>query len=113
MPGDGSESLCVFDRQHVYRVDFRVLGRELLEVNYLQVESGQETRVKRTLEALHVTLTGRPLEEAAADGQPFSFLGLQGDIQLLLSDPGRIPLRVRGQVPGFGRIALELGVLTR
>jgi hypothetical protein len=113
VPGDGTEALCVFDRQRVYRVDFRVLGQEPLAVNYLQVESGEETRVKRTLEALHVILTGRPLEGAPADGQPFSFLGLQGDIQLLLSDPGRIPLRIHGEVPGFGRIDLELGVLTR
>ena len=113
VPGDSREALCVFDRQRVYRVEFRVLGREPLEVNYLQVDAGQETRVKRTLQALHVTLTGHPLDGAPADVQPFSFLGLQGGIQLLLSDPGRIPLRVRGQVPGFGMIDLELAELTR
>jgi hypothetical protein len=44
--------------------------------------------------------------------EPFSFLGLK-DVHLLLSDPGRIPLRVRGKVPGFGMIDLELKKLTR
>ncbi len=108
-----SVELCVFDRQRVYRVGFRVLGREPHDVNYLQLDASQETRVKGNVEALQVTLSGRPLDGAPADGQPFSFLGLQGDIQLLLSDPGRIPLRVRGQVPGFGIIELELVELTR
>lgn len=106
-------AFCVFDRQHVYRVGFRNLGRAPLDVDYLQVEASQETRVKRTLQAIQVTLSGRPLDGAPADVPPFSFLGLQGDIQLLFSDPGRIPLRVRGQVPGFGMIDLELGELTR
>ena len=45
--------------------------------------------------------------------EPFSFLGLKDEIHLLLSDPGRIPLRVRGQVPGFGMIDLELKKLIR
>ena len=45
--------------------------------------------------------------------EPFSFLGLKDEIHLLLSDPGRIPLRVRGQVPGFGMIDLELKTLIR
>lgn len=112
-PGDSRGALCVFDRQRVYRVEFRILGREPLEVNYLQLEASQEIRVKHTLEALHVALNGHPLGSEPADVQPFSFLGLQGDIQLLLSDPGRIPLRVRGQVPGFGMIDLELVELTR
>ena len=102
----------MFDRKHVYRVGFRTLGREQLDVDYLQVAAGQETRVRRTLEALHVVLTSRPLEGAREDVEPFSFLGLK-DVHLLLSDPGRIPLRVRGKVPGFGMIDLELKKLTR
>ena len=105
--------LCVFDRKHVYRVEFRVLGREQLDIDYLQLAAGKETRVRRTLEALHVVLTSRPLEGAREDVEPFSFLGLKDEIHFLLSDPGRIPLRVRGQVPGFGMIDLELKKLTR
>lgn len=113
VPGDDGGVLCVFDRQRVYQVEFRVQGREQHDVNYLQLDAGQETRVKRTLQVLHVTLSGRPLDSVQADVQPFSFLGLQGDIQLLLSDPGRIPLRVHGRVTGFGMIDLELVELTR
>ena len=105
--------LCVFDRKHVYRVGFRTLGREQLDVDYLQVAAGQETRVRRTLEALHIALTSRPLEGARGDVEPFSLLGLNDEIHQLLSDPGRITLRVRGQVPGFGIIDLELKKLTR
>ena len=104
---------CVFDRKHVYRVAFRTLGREQLDVDYLQLATGQETRVRRTMEARHVTLTSRPLAGAREDVEPFSLLGLQNEIHLLLSDPERIPLRVSGQVPGFGDIDLELKTLAR
>ena len=105
--------LCVFDRKHVYRVAFRTLGQEQLDVDYLQVAAGQETRVKRTLEALHVALTSRPLKDARGDVEPFSLLGLKNEIHLLLSNPGRIPLRIRGKVPGFGTIDLEIKKLTK
>jgi len=108
-----TRELCVFDRQRVYRVGFRLQGRESIDVDYLQVDASQETRVKRTLEALLVALTSRPLDDAEGDVQPFSFLGLNDDIHLLLSEPGRIPLRVRGRVSGFGKIDLKLEKLTR
>jgi hypothetical protein len=107
------EELCVFDRKRVYQVRFRILGREKIDIDYLQVAAGQETRVRRTLEALHVALTSRPVEGTQGDMEPFSFLGLKDEIHLLLSDPWRIPLRVRGQVPGFGMIDLELKKLVR
>jgi hypothetical protein len=105
--------LCVFDRKHVYRVGFRTLGRERVDVDYLQLAASQETRLKDTLDAQHVVLESRPVEDARGDVEPLSFLGLNGEIHLLLSEPGRIPLRVRGQVSGFGMVELELGKLTR
>ncbi|HAJ91585.1 MAG TPA: hypothetical protein DCO71_03025 [Gammaproteobacteria bacterium] len=106
-------ALCMFDRKHVYRVGLQSLGREQLDVDYLQVSAGQETRIRRTLETLHVALTSRPLKGVQGDVEPFSLLGLKDEIHLLLSESGRIPLRIRGQVTGFGVIDLELKKLTR
>lgn len=111
--GESTAEVCVFDRQRVYKVGFQLLGREPLDVDYLQVTANEETWVKRPLYALRVALTSRPLEDSQVEVQPFSFLGLDDEIQLLLSDPGRIPLRVTGQVSGFGKIDLELKKLTR
>ena len=113
VPGEVAAELCVFDRQRIYRVGMRLLGREQLAVDYLQVTGSQETRVKRTQQAVRVALTSRPLEGAEGDVEPFSFLGLDDNIELLLSEPERIPLRVHGQVSGFGVIDLELGKLIR
>ena len=110
---ESPETLCVFSRKHVYQVELRMVGREQLDVDYLQVVAGQENRVRETLEAVRVVLNSRPLNGAAGDVDSFSFLGLKDEIHLLLSDPGRIPLQVRGQVPGFGKIELELKKLTR
>ena len=110
---ESPETLCVFSRKHVYQVEFQIVGREQLDVDYLQVVAGQENRVRETLEAVRVVLNSRPFNGAAGDVESFSFLGLKDEIHLLLSDPGRIPLQVRGQVPGFGMIDLELKKLTR
>ena len=111
--GEQPVELCVFDRKRVYRVGFRTLGQEQVDVDYLQSTAGQETRVRRTMAATRVAFTSRPLAGTREDVEPFSLLGLQQEIHLLLSDPERIPLQVRGQVPGFGRIDLELKKLTR
>jgi hypothetical protein len=113
MISEKPQELCVFDRKHVYRVGFRTLGREQLTVDYLQVDAIQETRLRDTLEAQHVVLDSRPMDGERDEVEPFSFLGLNGDIHLLLSEPGRIPLRVRGQVSGFGMVELDLGKLSR
>lgn len=106
-------TLCVFDRKHVYRVNLQVRGRERLDVDYLESAAGRESRITRTTDALHVVLTGKPPGKDPDDMAPFSFLGLQGEIHLLLSEPGRIPYRIRGRVPGFGSIELELEKLAR
>jgi hypothetical protein len=107
------EALCVFDRKRVYRVDMQILGREQLAVDYLQVIAGRETRVRQDQEAFHLVISGEPEEDSAEDKEPFSFLGLQGEIHLLLSDPGRVPLQIRGEVPGNITVQLELVELTR
>ena len=110
---ESPETLCVFSRKHVYQVALRIVGREQVDVDYLQVVAGQENRVRQMLEAVRVVLTSRPVEGTQGDVEPFSFLGLKDEIHLLLSDPGRIPLRVRGKVSGFGMIDLELKKLAR
>ncbi len=104
---------CIFDRKQVYRVGVRLLGRVRLAVDYLQVDANKETRQKHTLQALHIALTSRPLTGAPEDMPPFSFLGLDDDIELLFSEAGRIPLRIQGHVSGYGRIELELKKLAR
>jgi len=110
---DSGEMLCVFSRKQVYRVELRTVGQEQLDVEYLQIIAGQETRFRKTLDAVHVVLNSHPFSSAEGDQEPFSFLGLKGEIHVLLSNPGGIPLRVSGQVPGFGMIELELKTLTR
>jgi hypothetical protein len=113
MPDGPAVELCVFDRKQVYRVELRTLGRVQVDADYLQIAAGQKTRVRRSLEALQIAITSRPLEGTKEGVEPFSFLGLEGEIQLLLSEPGRIPLRVRGHVPGFGMLNLGLKKLTK
>jgi hypothetical protein len=111
--GKEPEKFCVFDRKHVYQVILQTLGQERLAVDYLQLTAGHENRVRHTQEATHVVFSGLPVADAPGDVQPFSFLGLKGDIHILLSEPGRIPLQIRGEVTGFGNVDLELKKLTR
>ena len=102
-----SQTLCVFNRKRVYRVEIWAAKSGSLDVEYLQLVGGVETRIRQTMQTIHLVLNSRPLKGATA-AKPFSFLGMQGEIHFQLSDPGRVPLRISGQVPGFGMIDLEL-----
>jgi hypothetical protein len=73
------EALCVFDRKRVYRVELRIPGREQLDVDYPQVLAGRETRVRNTLQDVHVLLDSNLPGETREDGEPFSFLGAGRD----------------------------------
>lgn len=104
---EASQPLCVFNRKHVYQVKLRIAEAGPFDVDFLQVVGDEETEIRETLQPIHMILNSRPLGDEPAV-KPFSFLGMQGEIHVLLSDPGRIPLRISGQVPGFGAIDLEL-----
>ena len=105
---EASQTLCVFSRKHLYQVKLLVAEPGLLDVDYLQMVGDEKTRIREELRTISMVLKSVPLKGSAAAAKPFSFLGMKGDIHFLLSDPGRIPLQISGQVPGFGMIDLEL-----
>lgn len=71
----------------------------------------QSTHGKRTLnaevDALHLTLHAQPYNYSS-DANQFEFLGLRGDIDVMLDAVRRVPLRVTGQADYLGQINIDL-----
>ena len=105
---EASQTLCVFNRKHLYQVEIRLAQPGPIDLDHVQVAAEGKAGIRETRETIHLVINSRPLEDRAAAVKPFSFLGMQGEIHVLLSDPGRVPLRISGKVPGFGVIDLEL-----
>lgn len=96
---DVGPSMCVFHQQQVHRVTVQHRGEERLEVDYGQ-GSRQITAVKLALEA-------RRLAPEQSD-EHFAFLGLEGEIEILLAEDSRIPVRVSGTLPRVGSVSFDL-----
>jgi hypothetical protein len=102
---------CVFDRQALYRVRVVQTARESAKTAYVDTAGHARRPDEARVDAYRLGLSaGGGGDE---DEPAFSFLGLQGDIRILLSATERLPLRVGGKVPGFGSVELELRQLER
>ncbi len=96
---DVVSEMCIFHQQHVHRVSLEHQGEQRLEVNF-----GQGPR---EITAVRVVLQARPLEQDQND-ENFAFLGLEGDIEILLDRDARIPVRITGSLPKLGRASFNL-----
>ena len=105
----GSElEFCVFNKQGLYLVRLQSQGRERVQTGF-QLQQGKSIRlVEQQVDAWKVSLTSRALHPESGDLDPFEFLGFEGDVQLLLEPDLGIPIRLSGEIPAAGPVALDL-----
>jgi len=112
-PGD-QVATHVFSKGQVMRVNLVVEERTTIRADYVVsgAASGSEERVEGRKEALRIRLDGRPLIDGDSE-MDFEFLGLKGDVEVLLDPEGRFPLQINGDIKraGRGRIRLQRVVL--
>ena len=78
-------------------------GTETITINYSEDSQSQSGEV----EALVLDLATQPI--SGADQQdPFSLMGLSGNIQILLHPQSRLPVQIRGKAPRVGDFSLQL-----
>lgn len=90
-----------------YRVEFRVSGREEIPVNFKLTSGASSRQVAETRSALVVQLRPVLLGKNSAN-DPFEFMGMTGDISILLDPVSRLPLQLRGVAPRMGNAAIDL-----
>ena len=96
---DPLPSLCVFHQQHVHQVTVQNQGEDRVEVDF-----GQG---RRQIPVIRLALQAQALKPEQAD-ESFEFLGLQGEIEVLMAADSRIPVQISGDLPPVGRVAFEL-----
>jgi hypothetical protein len=103
----------LFSKGQVLRVTLVVEERTEIRVDYVVsgATPGSEQRIEGRKEALRIRLDGRPLVDDESETD-FEFLGLQGDVEVLLDPEGRFPLQISGDIKraGRGRIRLQRAV---
>ena len=101
----------VFSRDQLLLVDLKVTGRERTRVEFeKRTRAGSET-VRGHLEAIQLLIDGSHLGPDSEEAD-FEFLGLRGDVEVLLHPELRAPVEVSGRVPRIGRVRIRLTEIT-
>jgi hypothetical protein len=97
-----------FDRDGMTEVLMTVEELVQWKVDYQEVSTGGQRRVKETREVARLTISGH----SVGNGEDaFEFLGLRGEIEIFADLELRIPLAVRGKVPVAGNMTVGLNRL--
>ncbi len=104
-PGD-QQRLRVYTRGRVREVDVKVVGKEHITVDYVEISGVGERAVDGKIETLRIAV--RPRVGAGEDSGDFKLLGLEGDIDIYVEPKTRVPLLVSGKVEIAGTVRLRL-----
>ena len=101
-------SLCVFDKQQVYRVTVIAGGARQLKVDYLERSGDNQTRRNDVIDALKISFQPRALVLENEELEIFSFLGFQGEFDIFVDPDSRLPVQVSDKIGTLGRIDIKL-----
>ena len=105
-PGD-RVTAHVLSKGKVMAVDLVVEGREPVDIDLVEVSERGERRRRERLDALRIRLTGRGLGDDA-EASDFRFLGMRGEVEVLLDPVTRAPVEISGRVGWLGRARVRL-----
>lgn len=100
-PGRAPRAECVFNKKSLYRVAIQAAGGETVSAAHLDERGGEARPGAGSRRALRLQIVARPMGTPESD-DVFEFLGIEGDVELLLEEATGLPLRIRGRVPDFG-----------
>lgn len=107
-----NQTLCVFSKSDLFNVRLRAHGAEVVSVDYVETAAGVSSPRRGEVQALRYQIDVETGLSSNPDAR-FQFLGLEGDIQILVDAETRVPIQVRGAISGVGQVALNLLALTR
>ena len=99
----GAMNLCAFHKKLLHYVQIVPDGLQQLQVDYTERLQETEVHKEALVDVLKISLHARPLNTLVDEDEAFSFLGLMGDIELYMDIHSRVPVRISGEIPTFGR----------
>jgi len=100
-------NLCVFDKKRLYLVVIKPGASERRQVVYLEKSAQGERQKMETVEVVPLALKSEPLSKNGKQDK-FSFLGFEGDIDILLEKSARFPVEIIGHIPAVGTVNFKL-----
>ena len=105
-PGDRLTT-WVLAKNGVSEVDLEVEAREIVAVDFVEVDGAASRRRSESIPALRIRVSGSRLEDDEADSG-FRFLGLRGNVYVFLDEATRAPLLITGRIGWLGRAQVKL-----
>ena len=102
----------VFSKDELLLIQLEVLKEVQAKVDYVEQSASGERRIKKTVPALKLGAETRPLGPDAEEGD-MEFIGLQGNVEILLDKSTRVPLLISGKVKFAGRVNIKLRRVVR
>jgi len=103
-----SMTLCVFNKKTIHTVRLSAKPGGTLAANYLEVSGGARNQVRRQAQVRTVRIQASPPQYDGVEPEPFEFFEISGDIKIDLDAENGLPLRMIGEISGFGRVELVL-----
>lgn len=104
----GPETLCVFNKKAIHPVRLSAEPDAPLAADYVAVNGSEQSRVRREARVRKVRIRASAPESEGIDPDPFEFFEMGGEIEIDLEAESGLPLRIAGDVAGFGRVEFLL-----
>jgi hypothetical protein len=105
---DGPMTLCVFNKKTIYRVRLSAGPVETLQANYLELKGAARTEVRGPAKVRTIRIEAAAPEDGGIEPESFEFFEMSGEIEIDLAAETGLPLRISGEIPGFGRAVFLL-----
>ncbi len=105
-PGGQPVSLLSTSDRQLSRVTLTASAADSPKVNFALQRPSGILKCKGEVPAIKIRVMGESL--TAEEGEPFEFLGLHGDIDMLLEPESRIVLQLSGKAPMVGDVTVKL-----
>ena len=102
-------ALCVFNKKSIHPLRLLMGSGETVEVDYLETREGAQTRVREEAKVRRGRIEPLGDDSSRTDDEPFEFFEMGGVIEIDLDAGTGLPLRISGDVQGFGRAEFLLG----
>jgi hypothetical protein len=102
------QSLCVFGKRQLHRVQIQKQGLQTLGVNYIEKKQQSTVRKQGTIDVLKISIAAKPMDSGLKEPENFSFLGFHNDIVIYIEPVTGLPIQAEGVIPTIGKAQLKL-----
>lgn len=102
-------ALCIFNKKSIHPLKLWMGSGEAVEVDYLETRDGTQTRVRGEVKVRRGRIEALGDDASRTDDEPFEFFEMGGEIEIDLDVKSGLPLRISGDIQGFGRAEFLLG----